>query len=486
MSQNKDAEKIKYSDVVGVQVKNPDGSSEFVPYNVAKSSGLVSSGEDLATMQGDRYAFKDFSGAYTADFTKSYPGTSIKMDSNGKITVTIPEEWQEDEIVKKYTDNYMLNAISSNYKTEKDTKYQDPFDETKQVTTEEWIEKMDEALKFRIDALNATGPTKANAISAFGGTNEKNKVINALTPEDVIVMSASFDKDDSWVPIPAYMLLAYPQLKGLETFKNGFVQKKDFLDNFYNIKEGKITEANAEGISSTPEKMLSEVEDMTPEEVAKTVAFGNFISGVDPERSNWSKFWQAGSALGEGFYTGFYDWFVGTSDLVSNVISLSFITGNSIDTRDFWNGMIGNIASGFTTTDRMDLNQLAEYGNQKNDGSFDVSEYFGAEMQRMGRTNKDALSKAQSGYMQGRLAGSAVDLVVSLVAVGEGTKYLSEKITTKITEKGGKAIGTNLAKEAVSGAKETGLVPETAYSEFQAGVELQNQAIAKVGLGSAK
>lgn len=433
MDTSKNTKGIRYSDVVGVSITDENGNSSFIPYNAAKNSGLVSSGQDLATMQSPRYAFKDFSGAYTNDPANIALSASIVMDDNGKITVTVPEEWQDDEDIKKYTDSYMIDTLSKNYKSNKDVKYQDQYDETKQVTTEEYLKELNDALKFKVTALAATNPTKAEIVSRYGGTEAKNSAINNMTVDDIIIMSAKFDEGDSWVPIPAYMLLAYPELENLESYTNGWVKKNDYLENFYNIESGKITEANAYGIATTPEKMLSEIEDMSPEEIAKTIAFGNFISQVDPKRSNWQQFLQAGDALSRGFYGGFYDWFVETSDLITNVANFSWINGNTIETRDFWNGFLGS-----------------------SEEDFDATVYMGKSMQDMAYTNKDALSKAQAGYVQGRIAGQLVDTVVSLIAVGETSKALSNAITSKVTGKGAEALSLTMS-EATGTSTATGV-----------------------------
>ena len=356
----------------------------------------------------------------------------------------------------------MLKTLSGNYKFNKDVKYQDPYDETKQVTTQEYIDRINEALKFRVGVLDAMAPTKANMIARFGGTEAKNAVANNISTKDLIVMLMKFDKDDSLVPIPAYMLLAYPNIELLETYNDGFVQKKDFLENFYNIENGTITEANAYGIATTPDKMLSEIEDMTPDEVAKTVAFGNFISQVDPKRSNWQQFLQAGDALSRGFYGGFYDWWVGTSDLIANIANFTIINGNTIDTRDFWNGfMAGGI------------------------GEFDATNYALESMQDMARTNKDALTKSQAGYVQGRLAGMAVDMVVSTVAIGEATKAASNAITSKITSKGAEKVATTMAEAGdVSTATDVANSSQVAANTI-ADVDSLGRASAKVVQGSA-
>lgn len=391
------------------------------------------------------------------------PNAGVTLNTEtGEITVDIPDKWKDDEQVKKYIDNYMLTNISGNYRNNKDVQYQDPFDETKQIKTEEWIKKLNDALQFRVQALNATAPAKAELISRYGGSDNKNKVINGMTTDDIIIMSANFKDDDSWVPIPAYMLLAYPELENLESYTNGWVKKNDYLENFYNIESGKITEKNAYGIASTPEKMLSEIEDMSPEEIAKTVAFGNFIHQVDPKRSNWQQFIQAGDALSRGFYGGVYDWFVESSDLVTGIVSLSFITGEPVDTRGFWNGLVS----------------LGK-------GEFDAAKYMGESMQDMALTNKDALSKAQAGYVQGRLAGQAVDTVVSMVAVGEATKALSNFITTRITSRGAISVADKMANASTAVSSSTALTtPEVAEASSLADMIKNNVAFKNAAAGS--
>lgn len=394
------------------------------------------------------------------------PNAGVTLNTEtGEITVDIPDKWKDDEQVKKYIDNYMLTNISGNYVNNKDVQYQDPFDETKQIKTEEWIKKLNDALQFRVQALNATAPMKAELISRYGGSDNKNKAINGMTTDDIIIMSANFKDDDSWVPIPAYMLLAYPELEKLESYANGWVKKSDYLENFYNIESGKITEKNAYGIASTPEKMLSEIEDMSPEEIAKTVAFGNFIHQVDPKRSNWQQFLQAGDALHSGFTAGTYDWFVETSDLITGVVSLSWITGEPVDTRGFWNGLIGNLAG--------------------RGEAYDVGAAELRKMEDMALTNKDALSKAQAGYIQGRLAGQAVDTIVSMVVVGEATKALSNFITTKITSGGAISVADKMANASTAVSSSTAFTtPEAAEASSLANMAKNAAALKNAATGS--
>lgn len=409
---------------------------------------------------------------FTTDSGKKYvypnvesikqPSASVTFNADtGEIDVTIPDKWKDDEQVKKYIDNYMLTNISGNYRNNKDVEYTDPFDETKKIKTEEWVKKLNDALQFRVKALNADKTVKNYARSKYGGTVQKNAVIDALTTDDIITMSAKFDEDESWVPIPAYMLLAYPQLESLESYTNGWVKKNDFMENFYNIENGKITEANAQGIARTPEKMLAEIEDMTPEEVAKTFAFGNFISQVDPKRSNWEQFHQAFQAMATGAQGGLYDWFVESSDLITGIVSLSWVTGEKVSTGDFWKGIVSSM--GGTT-----------------------SEFMGDAMEWMAYTNKDALSKAQAGYVQGRIAGQTVDWVVSMIAVGEATRALSNALTTRITSKGAVDIADKMAESATAASSSTAATTaERAEASALADTVKNMRALKNAATGSA-
>lgn len=359
-------------------------------------------------------------------------GASIVLNAEtGDITVTVPKKWKDDERVKSFTDNYNLKILSGNYKNNKDAVYASPFDETKQVKAEEWVKEMDEALKSRISALNTEGPAKADVISAFGGTEKKNSAIQSMSTDNIIVMSLNPKEDKDWLPIPKYMLEAYPQIKKLSTFStnsNGnFVQKKDFMDNLYNIDGGKITEREALGIATAPSRVLEKIEDLDPEEIASTIAFGNFIKSVDPKRSNWQQFLQAGSAMYEGLQAGLYDWAVGATDLIANAANFSWLNGNTVDTRDFWDFAFG----------------------RRNGMDYDsVSDVFSEHASQMAATNKDALDKAKIAYIEGSIAGKAFDTIISLILVGKGTEFLSSKLTPKIIEKGSAKVASDINEAA--------------------------------------
>lgn len=355
-------------------------------------------------------------------------GASISFNNEtGKVTVTVPSKWQDDEEVKQYTDSNILKTISSNYKANKNVTYKDPYDESKQIKTDEWISRYNDALRFRIDTLNAYTPTIKQLIEKHGGTDAKNAAIKKMGTKDIIIMSLDYKKDDSLVPLPKYMVIAYPELKELSSFSSNaygdFVSRKDFLDNFYNIESGKIDEKLAYGIATAPKKVLESVEDMDASEIAKTIGFGNFIKDVDPKRSNWDQFLQAGSALHYGFKAGLYDWAVDTSNLIANAVNFSWLNGNSVDTRDFFDGMFGS-------------REGMEYVNP----SEELTRY----MEQMAATNKDALTKAQVGYVEGKLAGTAVDLVVSSMFMTD----VSNAVMRQLIKSGSTSIASKMAEAA--------------------------------------
>lgn len=362
-------------------------------------------------------------------------GASISFNNEtGKITVTIPSKWQNDEEVKQYTNSDILKTISSNYKANKDVTYKDPYDESKQIKTDEWISRYNDALRFRINTLNAYKPTISQIVERHGGTEAKNAAINKMGTKDIIIMSLDYKNDDSLVPLPKYMILAYPELKTLSSFSSNeygdFVSKKDFLENFYNIESGKINEKLAYGIATAPKKVLEKIEDMDASEIAKTIGFGNFIKGVDPKRSNWDQFLQVGNALYYGFKGGMYDWFVDTSNLISNFVNFSWLNGNRIDTRDFFDGVFG-------TREGMDYVSPSE----------ELTRY----MEQMAVTNKDALTKAQVGYVEGKLAGLGIDLVVQSMFMTDVSNAImrtliksgSNSLVSKMAEAANAATGNN-------------------------------------------
>lgn len=394
--------------------------------------------------------------------------SGVYLDADtGRIKIQVPEKWKDDEKVKSWADSSTLKLISGNYRNNKDVKYPHPYDETKKITTQEYIDYLNNGLKSRIAALEAETPTKMNLIQYFGGDDKKNAAIDSLSAEDVITMSLSYDKDDSWVPLPKYMLAAYPQLKKLSTYKNGFVQKKDFLDNFYNIESGAITERYAHGIATAPQKVLEKIEDLDADEIAKTVGFSRFISQVDPKRSPISQFLQAGDALARGFYGSLTDWTKDTAELIGNIATFSWATGEKADVSEFMGGLLFG-ENGFLTPSS--------------------TEALAPAMQQMAATNKDALTKAQAGLVQGAIAGKALDMVISTAAINKVANIASNAITNAITSAGGRALGNAMTATRAAEYTTEGLATVSNATDIAstAGTIAANQAIlAKAASGSA-
>lgn len=412
--------------------------------------------EPYAKQNGKEYGTFEFykapDGTFTRDLTRA---TDISFDNkSGKVTLTLPDKWANDEVIKKITDSYSLEALSKNYKNDKNVQYQDPYDETKKVSTEKYIELLNSALKDRTTALEATAPTKANLIGRFGGSEKRNEVINGLTADDVIVMSADGNSEKTPLAIPKWMETAYPELTRLISYKNGFVNPEDFRNEFYNIEKGKITESQANAITETVRRMLSEdVDDMTPEEYARTLALYNYLAKHDPVRSGWQQFISAGDSMAKQFYSGYYnnmyDWVTGTADLLVNAANFSWATGNSVD--------------------------LYDALQQENDFGRALEGLAAQDYEINSRINFNALSASDAARLQANILAKATQTVATMAAF----QYASGAATNAIINRG----TTKLAEEMVSGgaaSTATGVATAGQTAAFnQAAGQTLKQAISK-------
>lgn len=412
--------------------------------------------EPYAKQNGNEYGTFEFykapDGTFTRDLTRA---TDISFDNkSGKVTLTLPDKWANDEVIKKITDSYSLQALSKNYKTDKDVQYQDPYDETKKINTEKYIEMLNSALKDRTTALEATAPTKANLIGRFGGSEKRNGVINGLTADDVIVMSADGNSEKTPLAIPKWMEVAYPELTRLVSYKNGFVKPEDFRNEFYNIEKGKITESQANAITETVRKMLSEdVDDMTPEEYARTLALYNYLAKHDPVRSGWQQFISAGDSMAKQFYSGYYnnmyDWVTGTADLLVNAANFSWATGNNID--------------------------LYDALQQENDFGRALEDLAAQDYEINSRINFNSLSASDAARLQANILAKATQTVATMAAF----QYVSGAATNAIINRG----ATKLAERMVSGgaaSTATGVATAGQTAAFnQAAGQTLKQAISK-------
>lgn len=412
--------------------------------------------EPYAKQNGNEYGTFEFykapDGTFTRDLTRA---TDISFDNkSGKVTLTLPDKWANDEVIKKITDSYSLQALSKNYKTDKDVQYQDPYDETKKINTEKYIEMLNSALKDRTTALEATAPTKANLIGRFGGSEKRNGVINGLTADDVIVMSADGNSEKTPLAIPKWMEVAYPELTRLVSYKNGFVKPEDFRNEFYNIEKGKITESQANAITETVRKMLSEdVDDMTPEEYARTLALYNYLAKHDPVRSGWQQFISAGDSMAKQFYSGYYnnmyDWVTGTADLLVNAANFSWATGNNID--------------------------LYDTLQQENDFGRALEDLAAQDYEINSRINFNSLSASDAARLQANILAKATQTVATMAAF----QYVSGAATNAIINRG----ATKLAERMVSGgaaSTATGVATAGQTAAFnQAAGQTLKQAVSK-------
>ena len=236
--------------------------------------------------------YKTTKGSYTRDPSKA---TSVVLDDKGNIIVNVPDKYADDEAIKKILNDSMLTNLSRNYKINKDVEYQSPIDETKKIKTQEYIDLIDQAAKEEIAVAEALPATQLWLTAGWGGSDEKNNVINSMTRKDIIVANTSATgkkvTDDSPLSVPKWLEEMYPQIKNLESYDNGFVKKGDFLNNFYNVS-GKITEEEALKIALKARSAFDSIEEMDSDELARSIAFATFLSENDPNRSDWDDFWR--------------------------------------------------------------------------------------------------------------------------------------------------------------------------------------------------
>lgn len=411
--------------------------------------------EPYAKKNGKEYGTFEFykapDGTFTRDLTRA---TEISFDnSTGKVTLTLPDKWANDEVIKKIADSYSLEALSKNFKDNKDVQYQNPYNETEKINTEKYIEMLNSALKDRTTALEATAPTKANLIGRFGGSDKRNKVINGLTADDVIIMSADGSSEKTPLAVPKWMEIAYPELTKLASYKNGFIKSEDFRNEFYNIEKGKITESQANAITETVRRMLSEdVDDMTPEEYARTLALYNYLAKHDPVRSGWQQFISAGDSMAKQFYSGYYNnmynWATGAADLLVNAANFSWATGNNID--------------------------LYNTLQQENDFGRALENLAAQDYEINSRINFNSLSASDAARLQANILAKATQTVATMAAF----QYASGVATDAIINRG----ATKLAEKMVNGEAASTIGAATAgqtATANQAAGQALNQALSK-------
>lgn len=412
--------------------------------------------EPYAKQNGKEYGTFEFykapDGTFTRDLTRA---TEISFDnSTGKVTLTLPDKWANDEVIKKIADSYSLEALSKNFKDNKDVQYQNPYNETEKINTEKYIEMLNSALKDRTTALEATAPTKANLIGRFGGSEKRNEIINGLTADDVIVMSSDGNSEKTPLAIPKWMEVAYPELTRLVSYKNGFVKPEDFRNEFYNIEKGKITESQANAITETVRRMLSEdVDDMTPEEYARTLALYNYLAKHDPVRSGWQQFIDAGDSMAKQFYSGYYNnmynWATGAADLLVNAANFSWATGNNID--------------------------LYDTLQQENDFGRALEDLAAQDYEINSRINFNSLSASDAARLQANILAKATQTVATMAAF----QYVSGVATDAIINRGAtKLAGEIAAGEAASTVTGAATAGQAATANQAAGQAL-NQALSK-------
>lgn len=401
----------------------------------AVASGKTSGKISVPAAQATGWAARVSNGSGT-----QVDSASITLNKDtGKITIEAPSNYFNDDQVKRISDSGILEQLSRNYKQNKNVKYQDPNDETKQIDTETYVSMMSDALQDRVNALVETDATKSYLIQNIGGTEEKDKVINSLKPEDLITMNLSGAKDedgkDKLVAVPNWLSEMYPDVKNLESFNaDGKTAKKtDLIENFYSISNN-LSDVEAKGIKESPNYFLKNVEKLNADELARTLAFQRFVNDEKPHISTWDNVWGSVASFIESSDSKLYEWGVENVEFLSN---LTLLPSN----------LFGSAAYGAA-------------GQDYDWRSLDVREFAGLEeggwlyerrrkqAEINAAVNSGALAAQEAGYWAGGIETGAVDLVLSMVALGE---------TKSSIMKGVREIGgARVAKAAADVAEETG------------------------------
>lgn len=423
------------------------GGVHYTPFEASQNGAIKA----IAPSTQTNTLYDAGNGKYSTNIEDSVVGVSLNSDT-GKITITMPKEYKDDEKVKTITGD-IISGLSSGYKANKNVMYQDPYDENKKIDTAKYVEYLSSALQDRVSALDAVPKTKSWLISQFGNSKEAVDAINSLTADDMITMSATGvgenTSDDSPVAIPQYIQDAFPKIKELESFSNGFAKRGDLLKNWYNVSNGSLTRNQALNIEKFTEGALSaNIQDWSGDEIARTLAFGQFLSKNDPTMSGWDAFW---TNIGEGF-TGFNEGlYSSVATLLDSIVN--FTTQGARET-------VGNITG---TTPVIPVKEVLWPENKVASPSF--SEQMAEDMY----INSGGAQSLAIGYGAGKIGYAAAEMALTQAAASALGSAIAEKIATKGAEK----VATTLAEEADAAAamSKNGAVAQLGAKAGQSGAK---------------
>ena len=302
---------ISYNDYVGVNIKESDGSSNWIPYNTAKELGLVSSGEDLAS-SNNRTAYRTASGEYTTDYSKAKFPTSISLNGKtGNVEINAPSILFSTQTYKEKI-KPVLEAISQNYKLNPEYKYALLNDEEDTKTSEDWLKEVEKELPEWVSSTLSNQKVKEQIKKETGLDFNDEQLIkmSSVALEKQADGSVVKVEDDTIQSLPESIknLAAFKNLQG---WKNGEVTYKNLMESW-----------NRE---NTPDEDLLQVYDEVSDyfkkgefkdadEYAEMVAFSQFIEGKHPETGFWRGAW-------DGISDTFYNIWAGAAKFDANVLN---------------------------------------------------------------------------------------------------------------------------------------------------------------------
>lgn len=309
--------------------------------------------------------YKSALGGYTTDRNRATGDTSVSIDrATGKITIKAPQSLLDSKSFKNYFgDGSLLKQYSAAYKSNHNYKvpYQNEDGSESQITIPEMVKKWDDAVQ-RFNEEQKSLIKNRELLAA----NDK-RALNLNLDQVNLALSAPINhgdvkaSDSDRLTIPEWLLnlnlhssgvkKGGNEIKNLSTFAvvDGVasVERGDFLKNWYNLdnltRDGMLElQGNAAGTLKlgnwekdsdyykTDEGLFGEEGEEYNKvgitEMAKTIAFQQFLLNEDPEGNFFQKAGLTLESAGTHFGMGAAKAFYGTMASLEN--AAGFITNN--------------------------------------------------------------------------------------------------------------------------------------------------------------
>lgn len=228
----------------------------------------------------------------------------------------------------KNTIKPLLTQLSSSYKTNKDYKVPNPFDENDEAeySVEEIVRKIQDGINQQQIALGQYARTK-DAIAQRVGEGAKDR----LTPERYAILMANglSGKDDDIISIPktvSHNLRWKNFFEMADSFNGNEMTVKDFKDVYYHTDAGRdifgydnpheMKEWVRKHIDAMESRGIENMSDEDFDEYLRLQAFNNYLSGNEPRKDVINGFIENIFGTAEGVARG-------TADFTSGIVSLA-------------------------------------------------------------------------------------------------------------------------------------------------------------------